>query len=67
MCDLQRMWVNQPSTLQPYHKLNGVRVLAHLEYGDTFRIYFLSGSVISQQIDKTALSKGWPEEKTDVL
>ena len=57
---MERMWINQPSTLQPYHNLHGVRVLAIHEYDSTWQIYFLSGDVISQQIDRLALSDGWP-------
>lgn len=57
---LKRMWVNQPSTIQPYHDLNGLRVLAHHEYGDTWRVYFLAGPIVSQQIHQSALSGGWP-------
>ena len=60
---LQRMWVNQPSTLQPHHDLHGTNVLAHLEYDDTMRVYFLSGPVISQQMSRLALSDGWPSEE----
>lgn len=28
---LRRMWINQPSTLQPYHALHGRRVLTALD------------------------------------
>jgi hypothetical protein len=55
----RRMWINQPSGLQPYHHLHGTNVLAMPEYGSTYVIYFLLGDVISQQIDKLALSEGW--------
>jgi hypothetical protein len=54
-----RVWVNQPSTSQPPHHLHGQRFLAVHEKDDIFRIYFLSGSVISQQISKDALCYGW--------
>ena len=53
------MWVNQPSTLQPLHHLNGMNVLAVHEYDDTYRIYFLSGPIESQQSSGLSLSKGW--------
>ena len=63
MRELQRMFVNQSSTLQPYHRLHGVHVLA--DY-DTARVddkiitvYFLEGSVISQRMCRNALDKGW--------
>ena len=55
----ERMWVNQPSTLQPLHHLHGTNVLAVHEYEHTYRIYFLSGDVISQQCNGASLSKGW--------
>lgn len=58
---IKRMWVNQPSTLQPLHRLHGVRVLAHADTDRTMRAYFLSGGVISMQIPREALSEGWPE------
>ena len=54
-----RVWVNQPSTLQTYHHLNGQNFLAIHEYDDTYCIYFLSGTQISQQISRLALSLGW--------
>lgn len=56
---IERMWVNQPSTLQPLHTLHGTNVLAHPEHGDTWRIYFTTGPVISQQAPRLALSPGW--------
>ena len=55
-----RKWINQPSTLQPYHKLHGVRVLFD---PDNNIVYFTEGAVISQQIDPLALSDGWPDER----
>jgi hypothetical protein len=56
-----RMWINQPSTLQPFHKLHGTNVLAAREQGTdrVRRVYFLSGDVISQQMPRQALSEGW--------
>lgn len=55
-----RMWIDQPSSLQPHHKLHGTNVLAHPEYdGPTVRVYFLTGNVVSQQVLKNALSHGW--------
>lgn len=56
---IERMWINQPSTLQPFHKLHGSNVLALPDGGDFVRVYFVSGDVISQLIPKLALSKGW--------
>jgi hypothetical protein len=56
---ISRMWINQPSSNQPYHSMHGTNVLAQEDGGRTMRIYFLSGYIISQQICRSALSKGW--------
>lgn len=61
MGNLKRMWINQPSTSQPYHALHGTNVLAVKEYGSTYCIFFLCGPIVSQQIDGAALSPGWRE------
>lgn len=53
----QRMWVNQPSTLQPLHYLHGTNVLAVHDY--TWRVYFLKDAVESMQSASPCLSKGW--------
>lgn len=54
-----RVWVNQPSLFHPNHELHGQNFLAIHEYGNIFRIYFLSGQVVSQQILSMYLSEGW--------
>ena len=59
--EIKRMWINQPSRSQQFHDLHGTNVLAVHEYDDTWRIYFLSGNVISHQISRLALSEGWME------
>lgn len=56
---LLRKWIDQPSKLQDHHGLHGQNVLACREYGNTWRVYFLSGDVISMQMDQLALSDGW--------
>jgi len=53
-----RMWINQPSTLQPFHNLHGQNVLAEKDWG-MMRVYFLSGDIISQRMPVECLSKGW--------
>lgn len=57
--NIERMWVNQPSTSQPHHELHGVNVLAVRECDRYSRVYFLSGPVVSQQVLTPALSPGW--------
>ena len=56
---IERMWVNQPSTMQPYHLLHGVNVLARHEFDDTLEIFFLYGKEISLYADRLVLSPGW--------
>lgn len=60
---MERMWINQPSTLQPLHKLNGVNVLAVEETDKIMRVYFLTGDTISQQVPRLCLSSGWINSK----
>lgn len=60
--ELARYWINQPSKLQYYHKLHGTNVLGYLEYEGTFRIYYLSGDIISSQIPSICLSEGWNKD-----
>jgi hypothetical protein len=56
---MERMWINQPSKLQPLHKYHGERVLYDPE---TSRIYFVGGDVASMGIitNPLPLSPGWP-------
>lgn len=56
---MERMWINQPSTLQPLHHLHGTNVLAMGDINRVSRVWFLSGPVISQQVPSNALSRGW--------
>jgi len=58
MCKAIRMWIDQPSTLQPLHKYHGTNVLAIPE-GNDYRIYFLSGDTISMQASRNWLALGW--------
>jgi hypothetical protein len=55
---LERRWINQPSTLQPLHKLHGTDVL--LDREDNI-IYFLSGPVTNMDITglPPVTSPGW--------
>lgn len=60
----KRMWINQPSTLQPYHELNGINVIAIPARPNYFWVYFLTNNtngsdIISQEVHCNALSNGW--------
>lgn len=58
--EIVRMWINQPSDLQPLHYLHGTNVLVQREANsDMYRAYFLTGDTISMHIGPTSLSAGW--------
>jgi len=57
------MWINQPSTLQPFHKLHSKRVLMDEDFSrfkGNVIVYFIEGDTISQMVSRLALSNGWP-------
>ncbi len=57
---MKRMWINNPSTAQTYHKYHGQNVLVDTNTNNDYcRVYFTSGSVISMEMHKNALSDGW--------
>lgn len=61
---IERMWINQPSTLQPLHELHGTRVLAVIDPADKFThdVYFAdNGPTVSMRVSALALSRGWPK------
>jgi hypothetical protein len=57
---VKRMWINQPSTLQPFHHLHGTNVLAHFDEktGKT-TVYFLDGETVSSMVPNNVLAGGW--------
>lgn len=58
---MRRMWINQPSTLQPLHHMHGTNVLAGREYraDNAVTVYLLEGDVVSMYVPSLALSPGW--------
>lgn len=58
-CGIRRMWINQPSKLQAYHKWHGRNVIADMGCeGDRFvTVYFTEGDIRSMGIEKSALSE----------
>jgi len=62
--NLQRYWINQPSTLQPDHNLHGRKVLANKDTKLKFTdVYFIDGPVIRQFVNTSSLSPGWNNKK----
>ncbi len=62
MSRLKRMWINQPSTQQPFHEFHGRKVLVDPSTRSvgTVTAYFTEGSLESMVIWDLALSDGWP-------
>jgi hypothetical protein len=62
---MQRYWINNPSTAQPFYDVHAKRVLADIgkkEYdGKRVRAYFAEGNIVSMLIDPAFLSAGWPD------
>ena len=57
---MSRHWINQPSTTQPLHDLNGSNVIGPRTLtNDPVTIYFTSGDIISMIIKPLCLSPGW--------
>ena len=58
--EMKRMWINQPSSLQPEHKRHGENVLAYVYPNRAIaRVYPLSGEIISEDMLLLILSEGW--------
>jgi hypothetical protein len=55
-----RAWINQPSTLQPLHKLHGTRCIVVEQYFDSVRVCFTNGDIVAMDVPTLCLSKGWP-------
>lgn len=53
----QRVWINNPSSLQPHHGLHGKVGIAVLESSGKVRLYFTVGSIHSMLINPLYLSK----------
>lgn len=64
--DIKRMWINQPSTLQPLYKYHGRLVLVAWEKDEQMvDIWFVKGKEVSMRAPKISLSNGWPEHLRD--
>lgn len=57
----KRMWVNQPSALQPLHHYHGTLVLAVPYTDESMAVYFLDGETSSAVLPRETLSDGWPQ------
>ncbi len=61
---MRRMWINQPSTLQPLHERHGQNVLAEDKiHGQNVMVWFISGEKPYLLVPTIVLSVGWREDK----
>ena len=51
----QRVWINSPSTLQPYHKYHG-KVGIAVKENNNIQIYLTEGVLVSMIIDPLYIS-----------
>lgn len=63
MTNVNRMWINQPSTLQPYHRWHGENFLVVDDGPEHYQAFFLSGDVINMRVRREAMSPGWNEQR----
>ena len=54
---IYRAWINQPSTLQPLHRLHGTHCIAVEDRPGNVRLYFTEGPVHSMDADPICISK----------
>jgi hypothetical protein len=61
---IRRVWINQPSNLQPLHKYHGMNALADVSDPEEVTVYFLRGAVVSMMLPSNVLSEGWRTDAT---
>ena len=59
-----RGWINQPSTAQPLHEMNGKSCVVVDSGGKVVDLYFCTGTVLSMQAPRLSISKGSPATLT---
>lgn len=59
---MERMFINQPSTLQPLHKYHGMNVLLNPKDGT---VYPVEGPIHSMMVPSDCLSMGWTTSKLE--
>lgn len=57
MPNIYRAWINQPSTLQPLHRMHGRRCIAHDTGDQSVTLYFTDGDVHSMMAPRQCISR----------
>lgn len=53
-----RAWINQPSKLQPLHRLHGTRCIAVYNRPGNVQLWFTEGEIHSMDADPLCISEG---------
>jgi hypothetical protein len=68
MCNIQRGWVNAPSSLQGAHPHHGKRVLVNrdgfkdnISGHETCEVWFLEGERQCTRVEYRCIALGWPD------
>lgn len=57
-----RYWINQPSSAQPMSKYHGLCVIVAEDTAEaTVRVWPATGDIISIEMPRLSLSRGWPD------
>ena len=54
---IYRGWIDQPSTLQPYHDQHGQRCIVMDDGNEIVDVYFTEGPIHSQRMHLNAISR----------
>ena len=52
-----RVWINQPSTLQPLHHLHGKKCIAWNDRPNNVRLFFTDGPIHSMDVDPKCVTR----------
>lgn len=58
---MRRAWFNQPSTLQPLHRMHGIKCVVDDTKETHVTVYFSEGKVLSMVVPRNTLSFGFKE------
>lgn len=58
---MRRGWFNQPSTLQPLHRMHGKKCVVNDTKEKNVTVYFSEGKVLSMVVPRNTLSFGFKE------
>lgn len=57
--DFRRMHISQEDSNHPLYSMSGANVLARQEDESLWRVYFVTGAIVSMTVERAQLSEGW--------